>query len=544
MALMITGRSIISRFRLRWSSPTSRRRLVVTATLAVSVLSLGWYARSHRWRVWKPGEVQIAFWAWHSDAPGDDDVLRAANQAQAKVLFLRAGQIDFAEGKLHRIRAIAGRFPTSIDIHLVYNATRSCLAEFEKLDARELASVVSESFDADTRRAARDGARLRGAQLDFDVPTRLLPSYTRLLRGVRENLAPESKLSITGLSTWMESGALNDTLAQVDFWIPQCYGATIPETLGQSQSQPITSLKLVSAPIANARRLNRPFYAGLAAHGYAIQYAPNGSLIALRGDLDPALVANDANFELISRGPFEQSGSTAFNGGWRYAYRARNDGVIDGTAVHAFDYLVLDIPTSASLREAARVAREQGGDHLLGICVFRLPRRDDPTSLTIKEVACALAGEEPTSTFHIETRLEQERDAETGGASRARLLIINDGSANSLLDSGAMSLYLKVPDSAVRRLSFHGFASAEPQREDEEPGYSRDANVLRPCSLRRANVLAFAAKAWRPGHQASALIEFAGDPPEELQASFVVNLDDGRVVREHRTMKLRGRTWL
>src|SRR5204862_4522827 len=136
-------------------------------------------------------------------------------------------------------------------------------------------------------------------------------------------------------------------------------GAKIPETLSQSQSQPVSSLKDVASAIKKTRMLNRPYYAGLAAYGYAIQYARDGSLIALRGDLDPARVVCDSNLELISRGPFELSREPSTAHRWRCLYRARKDEVIDGTVLHTVDSLILDVPTSGSLRESAKIAREQ-----------------------------------------------------------------------------------------------------------------------------------------------------------------------------------------
>lgn len=539
---MITGHTIISRSYSSWPGINARRRIAIAIIILItSISAVGLFRHSHRWHEWKPDEVPVAFWAWHSECPGEHDVRRAVNEARAQTLFLRAGQIDFESGKLRRIRAVTGKFPTEIDIHFVYNATRSCLAEFERLSPTDLATVIWRAYEEDISRAARDHARVAGVQLDIDVPTRLLPSYTKLLKATREMLPANSKLSITGLPTWMESRALRDTLAAVDFWIPQCYGATIPETLSQSQSQSVSSLKQIAAAIARARLLNRPYYAGLAAYGYAIQYARDGSLIALRGDLDPARVANDSNLELISRGPFEQSGERALASGWRCLYRARNDGVIDGTAVHAADYVLLDIPTSASLREAAGIARERGGDQLLGICVFRLPRQEDPTTLTIKEVASALAEGEPSASFQIEAKVERELDADAGFVSgRVRLRIVNDGSAGSLPDTGALSLLLSVPDgSVVRSLSFYGFASAESQREESEFDGRGNEAALRPCSLRRASVLTLSAKTWRPGQQATAVIEFAGEAPETLRARVTVTLDDGRVLNEQRTIKPR-----
>jgi len=535
---MITSRTIIAKTSSYWSGVSTIQRVTLAiAILIIAIFALGLF--QHRWRTWQPDEIPVAFWAWHSDFPGEGDVIRAVKETRAQTLFLRAGQIDLEDGKLRRIRAVNGRFPDDIDIHLVYNATRGCLAEFERVNTGDLVTVISKAYAEDISRAERDHARVAGVQLDFDVPTRLLPSYTKLLKETRALLPPTSKLSITGLPTWMESSALRDALDAVDFWIPQCYGARIPETLTQSQSRPVASLREVASAITKARLLNHPYYAGLAAYGYAMQYARDGSLIALHGDLDPASVVSDSNLELMSRSPFEQSHEPPAGTRWRCVYRARKDEIIDGTALHAMDYVMLDVPTSGSLRESAKIAREQGGDRLLGICVFRLPRQDDRTTLTIKEVAAALSGEPPSSSFQAEAKVERALDPELGVVwSRIRLRIVNDGSASSILDAGAMQLLLSVPDQNVRRLTISGFDSVQSQREESDLEGPSTETLLRPCSLPRANVLALNAKLWRPEKQATAVLDFAGDPPEALRATMTLTLDDDRVIHEEKTIKL------
>lgn len=538
---MITGGRNIVQSLLRLPRAWPALPAVIALALGISTLfAVERYRQSSHWRRWMPDDIAVSFWAWHADAPAEGDVLNAVHRTRARTLFLRAGQIDLKDGKLVRIREVTGHYPTGIDIHLVYNATRSCLAEFERLDATGFAKVLRETYETDAGRAASDGARVAGIQLDFDVPTRLLGEYKKLLSATREQLPRGLSLSITGLVTWMDSRALSDTLSAVDFWIPQCYGATIPESLGESQTRPISSLNLVDSAIARARSLNRPFYAGLAAYGYAIQYSQNGTLIGLRGDLDPGLVTSDSSFDLISRAAFSRDEARETTGRWRCVYRARNDDVIGGTAVHRSDYLMLDIPTAASLREAARIAREQGGDKLLGVCVFRLPRRDDPTSLTIEEVARALAGDEPASSFQIETKVERERSSERGVASRLRLRIVNDGSARSRPDAGAIGLSLKISPASVKTIRIEGFSSVESYAEVPEfDSYLNATSVLRPCSLSRARVLTFSAKQWRPGQEATAVIGFARETPEKLSAGFEVTLDDGKMVRQSRTIDLR-----
>src|SRR5205085_7432049 len=199
-----------------------------------------------------------------------------------------------------RVRAVKGRAPASVELHLVYNATPALLSEFERVDEGALAAAAVETFRADSLRVSKEGARVAGLQLDIDVPTRLLARYGRVLHAVRDSLPAGARLSVTGLPTWMEAGAqLREMLDAVDFWVPQFYGAEIPETA--ERVLPIASPEEVRRSTARARELGKPFYAGLAAYGYALVYTEAGKLVELSGDVDPAGVASDGNFELVER---------------------------------------------------------------------------------------------------------------------------------------------------------------------------------------------------------------------------------------------------
>ncbi|MGH9942634.1 MAG: DUF3142 domain-containing protein, partial [Pyrinomonadaceae bacterium] len=171
--------------------------------LLVVTISLGWRAAANRPRAWAAGEAPLAFWHWRNETPSAALVAQAARQTNARVLFLRAGQFDDeGGGNLRRIRPAVGRVPDALPLHLTYNATRTLLASFERIEETELASLFAETYRTDAARAASDGARVVGAQLDLDVPTRLLPRYTRVLRHARKQLPPDTQLSITGLPTW------------------------------------------------------------------------------------------------------------------------------------------------------------------------------------------------------------------------------------------------------------------------------------------------------------------------------------------------------
>src|ERR1044072_1780677 len=150
-----------SLFRL----PTSRWvRLVYAGVILTSVSLISVFIA--RPGVWAVDEVPVAFWAWRTQSPDAIDIQDAVEKANAQVLFLRAGQFDYQDGKLRRIRPLAGAFPNRIKLHLVYNTTRAVLEKLETIDSLSLANEISATFREDSVRAKRDGAVVKGLQLD------------------------------------------------------------------------------------------------------------------------------------------------------------------------------------------------------------------------------------------------------------------------------------------------------------------------------------------------------------------------------------------
>ena len=517
------------------------RRVLTAAALLAAVTGA---AAAWRWsrepRAREPHEVPVAFWAWRDEAPAQEEVDAAAASTGARTLFLRAGQLDLDGGRLARIRAVRGRFPAKVSLHLVYNATRSLLEGFERVEEGALGAAFVESFHEDAARASREGARVEGLQLDVDVPTRLLARYGRVLRAVRARLPEGTALSVTGLPTWMGAPReLKAALAAADFWVPQFYGAEIPERL--ERAVPVASAAEVERGVERARRLGLPFYAGLSAYGQALLYSPAGRLLELRGDLDPARVASAGNFELVERRAFGPH-ATGDGGGadsgaraseWRYVFRAQGEAVTDGLVVRAGDTLVLDVPSGESLRAGARGARLRGGDTLLGICLFRLPTRGDATSLNLEQIASALADREA----RVSTRLEAAR---AGGARANQLLVaaVNDGAAAALYGDDALSVTLRLPRGGLRGLtrlegfeSFETLCAAPPTRPDAR------APSLGPCSPARARFVRLRARAWPGGARAAAGLSFEAGAPAELSARVSVRADDGRLWEREMTLK-------
>ena len=508
-------------FALPFRLPASRSvRVLCVAIILIAAAAV--IARLHRRpRPWPAGKVPIAFWAWRNQAPSETDLRKAIEKNSARSIFLRAGQIDYQDEKLRRIRAINGSLPEDVDLHLVYNATRSLLDQLDKVDENTLAGAIADSFQEDAQRAGEQHARVLGVQVDIDVPTRLLGRYEKTLRALRARLKPGTQLSITGLPTWMKSSELQSTLRQVDFWAPQFYGAEIPERIDQLIS--ISSPQDVERFTNDARALDKPFYAGLAAYSCVFLYDKSGSLISLRGSMDPAAIAADTNLELVDWRTF---GATNYE--WRYQYRARADGVIDGLAMHAGEQLVVDSPSAESLRELAGIVRELAGEKLLGICVFRLPAHDDPATLSAEQVAVALADQDSTPEFEIRFR-DADKQAQAW-----LLKIENQGTAGAAGD-----LKIDVPVNAGTIESVRVQRGAWFETLCQTPDSTRPI-AYQPCGQNRANLLRIAAHGLRPGETLAATIFFKFTPPDVMPISIETRTDAGQLYVNRKEIPVEG----
>jgi hypothetical protein len=403
---------------------------------------------------------------------------------------------------------------------LVYNATRSVLTQLEQIDQNVLAETIGAAYLADTERASQQNARVVGLQVDIDVPTRLLSRYGKTLSALRARLKPGTQLSITGLPTWMSSAELRVTLAKVDFWVPQFYGAQIPDR--SDQLIPISSPETIALFVSQACGLHKSFYAGLAAYSWSLLYDANGSLISLRGDMDPAAIASDSNLEMIDHRPFEASAKGGHE--WRYVFRARADSVTDGLAMRAGDVLVLDVPSTDSLRASARIVRERAGRKLLGLCVFRIPGSDNPATLTVDQIAAALADRD--SVAKVEVHLRPETPAASGrqtGSASWILEVKNIGTASAVI--GGLRIDLRTDPGAVagltpQGLDAMGYLCAEADRRPE------------PCSQRRANVISFEPRTLNPGQFARARLVLNRNPARVVPVLIEMQTDAGETLSE------------
>jgi hypothetical protein len=373
----------------------------------------------------------------------------------------------------------------------------------------------------------QEHAHIAGLQVDIDVPTRLLARYGRTLSALRSGLQQGNQLSITGLPTWMDSSDLDNVLEQVDFWVPQFYGAEIPER--SDQIIPISSPQSIARFVNRARELDRPFYAGLAAYSCALLYSASGSLISLRGDMDPAAIASESNLELTDQRSFDlpavsSATRTSAKSEWRYAFRAKADGVTDGIAMGAGDVLVVDVPSVESLRMSARIVRELAGKKLRGICVFRLPARDDPATLTVEQVASALTDQDSTALIDVRIKREAStlKSAQTNSG-KWILELKNVGTASALV--GSLKADLAVRSGSVEAVTPQAGESVETMCESKDAAATPE---LQPCSQRRANVIRLRGQMLTSGQTLRVVLVLNKDPTPSVPVSIAMQTDAGQ----------------
>lgn len=381
------------------------RGVTVVVLLTLVVACAGWSLFASNVPVKAASDTPVAFWSWRSEFPEQYVVDRAVSATGARTLFVRAGTLESGHSGIIRIRETSGACPTGIDIHFVYNATPALLDDFESTEVAEMADVIVDAYELDAARAIESGGSVCGLQLDLDVPTRLLSRYEELLRAVDSRLPEGSQLSVTGLPTWMTSKDLKAMLEPVDFWIPQFYGGAVPRDV--RDATPIAEADQVRAGVRRARRLGKPFFAGLAAYGYTLQFNADGSLRAIHGSVDPARVVACADLDSVG-----ESGPAGDAANRRLTYRVHTESVLQGIVIAPGDWFVVEVPSAELLRASATAAREEGGDALIGICVFRLPENGDRSVLGIEAIGNALADRATPDAFPAnpsETKARQGR---------------------------------------------------------------------------------------------------------------------------------------
>jgi len=151
-----------------------------------------------------------SYWIWTGITPEP--------YMQGAPLYIFQGTLSEEKGVLKHTREGLSPHALAHEIHLVYRATHPIP------DAKNILAV----FHTQRLGWEKHGVRVKGIQIDADVPTRRLKDYAKDLARLRARLGKTYALSVTGLGDWTGAPYRRDFLAltrAVDEMVIQLYQA-------------------------------------------------------------------------------------------------------------------------------------------------------------------------------------------------------------------------------------------------------------------------------------------------------------------------------
>lgn len=310
----------------------------------------------------------IYLWQWSG--------ARALNTGEAADLqtlpteaFLQwVGSVDLANGQPTFARR--GGSVRGLDTIARWSVIRievRCLALLGTPAAARLAEVVAQHLPPGSA----------GLQIDADVPVRRLADYGTFLADVHRQLPSGTGLSCTGLLSWLASPDLATALAEVDWWVPQCYSTSVP-------ADPTRATRLagggdVARVVARCEALQRPFRIGLPTFEQVTWWNPDRTLhtAALSVALEDVLAAG-----LIPIPQFSNEERLV-------RFDLATDTVVGSAHLPAGSVLLTGQPTVTGLAERMHAARVAAGAWYRGVCLFRLPGEHDLPALSTAQLVAA-----------------------------------------------------------------------------------------------------------------------------------------------------------
>jgi hypothetical protein len=278
------------------------------------------------------------------------------DQLGVRYLFVRAATMSFDGERMQAILPQRWLSPWP-RVWLVLNFDGGARGHFAEVAPQDVATQTVKAF-LDAKRAAV-GSGIVGLQIDLDCPTRQLPRYADLLREVRRRLPKDTKLSITGLQTWLSSNELSAVVAQVDLFTPQFYEGRVPRTLKDRAS--LNDLASLRRNLERTNALGVPFVVGVPAYTQGLLLDANGNLAGPYRSLTPLTAAMHPLLREVERTDGPEI---------RQVFRA----VKPNASGEGLGYSLLFRATRPAMVAAyeAEVAAN-GGENCVGTCRFRLP---------------------------------------------------------------------------------------------------------------------------------------------------------------------------
>jgi hypothetical protein len=207
-----------------------------------------------------------------------------AQEVGIKTFYVRSGTLTFDGTELKVGLPQVWSAAKGAEVWLVLNADKGALKHFEQADSDEMAREILGHFRSQKVLAEGAGATVVGLQLDFDVPTRLLPLYAKLFQVIRKN-SPALPLSCTGLQDWVRSRDFSQLASSMDWVAPQLYEGYLDAEPFELRSIAggrlrtnvwLSDLSRAESIVSRLREVGVPFAIGVPTYNQSFLFLPSG----------------------------------------------------------------------------------------------------------------------------------------------------------------------------------------------------------------------------------------------------------------------------
>jgi hypothetical protein len=434
--------------------------------------------------------LAVSMWYWHSPFR-----IEASEAAQLKSIgvtemFVLDATVHASEGApqltmRQKWRSRANR----LAIHLTFRFDQSAIGLFKQIEPREIVPRLAALIDEEVSRARKGGINVVGAQLDLDCPTRLLPRYAELIRGLRKRLTQPVVLSATALESWYASDSLQPLADAADFLVPQCYEASAGRSL--SEFHPISNVDGIARVCERAPRFGRPFQIGLPVYGHAVVFDQLGRPAGMFRDMDARQALRTPSLKLQRAFTADRAGKPADN-----PQTSVGEELLDFQAQEPDNYgrgdgfhVVYLNPTADMLRRSLEEVAKRRPADCRGVVLFRFPEPGEQATLPLRTVRAVVQGVPASPQFTLDHTLKREpwdaiegSEAPEGIQSAYKLRIRNLGEASTSVRPDALEVTLRLDEPGLETLDASDF-------DEVTPGIEVGEGSLKPSSLMRANVV-------------------------------------------------------
>ena len=323
--------------------------------------------------------LQTSYWFWQSPYKLTRSNLKNLKEIGVKQMFVRAG--TFSSDGTNIVLIFPQKYAegsNALPVHLVFNADAGVLRHFEDYKLSTIVPQISERIALQVRAARDHGVKVIGVQLDFDVPTRLLPRYSDLIKGIRATSSQFAKqkgfqFSMTGLMSWLGTNGLEKISNEVDFIVPQAYEGITGKT--PEEMRPVFDPDDLKQRLPKAEQLNYPYWIGIPAYGHAITYDERGRLRGTYRNLEAQDALRHPSFRLLEAYPSDKNGRPAQNeNDWVGEEILKFRAIKPSPSGQGLGYTIaFSLPTPKILEKAFDEVKQNRGPNCQGVIIYRMP---------------------------------------------------------------------------------------------------------------------------------------------------------------------------